>query len=294
MLSEREESLGLQVEGGGQNLDSSPDWATCLLTPSLDIQVPKGALVAVVGPVGCGKSSLLSALLGDMEKLEGKVYMKGSVAYVPQQAWIQNCTLQENVLFGQALDPKRYHKALEACALLADLEVLPGGDQTEIGEKGINLSGGQRQRVSVARAVYSDADIFLLDDPLSAVDSHVAKHIFDQVIGPEGVLAGKTRVLVTHGISFLPQTDFVIVLSDGHVSEMGTYSALLQRDGSFANFLRNYAPDEDKEHQEANNRLALEDKEDEEVLMIEDTLSNHTDLTDNEPVTYEVQKQFMR
>ncbi|XP_064352147.1 ATP-binding cassette sub-family C member 3 isoform X2 [Camelus dromedarius] len=102
---------------------------------SLDIQVPKGALVAVVGPVGCGKSSLVSALLGEMEKLEGKVYMKGSVAYVPQQAWIQNCTLQENVLFGQALDPKRYHRALEACALLADLEVLPGGDQTEIGEK---------------------------------------------------------------------------------------------------------------------------------------------------------------
>lgn len=162
MLSEKEERLGLQVEGGGQNLDASSDWATCLLTPSLDIQVPKGALVAVVGPVGCGKSSLLSALLGEMEKLEGKVYMKvrgagitgkgslarpwanpevnfsfgqGSVAYVPQQAWIQNCTLQENVLFGQALDPKRYQKALEACALLADLEVLPGGDQTEIGEK---------------------------------------------------------------------------------------------------------------------------------------------------------------
>ncbi|KAJ8785310.1 hypothetical protein J1605_007420 [Eschrichtius robustus] len=261
---------------------------------SLDIQVPKGALVAVVGPVGCGKSSLLSALLGEMEKLEGKVYMKGSVAYVPQQAWIQNCTLQENVLFGQALDPKRYRQALEACALLADLEVLPGGGKTEIGEKGINLSGGQRQRVSLARAVYSDADIFLLDDPLSAVDSHVAKHIFDQVIGPEGVLAGKTRVLVTHGISFLPQTDFVIVLADGQVSEIGTYAALLQRNGSFANFLRNYAPGEGKEHQEADSRTALEDREDEEVLLIEDTLSNHTDLTDNEPVTYEVQKQFMR
>eukprot|EP00070_Physeter_catodon_P001800 XP_007103614.1 canalicular multispecific organic anion transporter 2 [Physeter catodon] len=261
---------------------------------SLDIQVPKGALVAVVGPVGCGKSSLLSALLGEMEKLEGKVYMKGSVAYVPQQAWIQNCTLQENVLFGQALDPKRYRQALEACALLADLEVLPGGSKTEIGEKGINLSGGQRQRVSLARAVYSDADIFLLDDPLSAVDSHVAKHIFDQVIGPEGVLAGKTRVLVTHGISFLPQTDFVIVLADGQVSEIGTYAALLQRNGSFANFLRNYAPDEGKEHQEADSRTALEDKEDEEVLLIEDMLNSHTDLTDNEPVTYEVQKQFMR
>lgn len=255
---------------------------------SLNIQIPKGALVAVVGPVGCGKSSLVSALLGEMEKLEGTVSVKGSVAYVPQQAWIQNCTLQENVLFGQPMKPKRYQQALETCALLADLDVLPGGDQTEIGEKGINLSGGQRQRVSLARAVYSDANIFLLDDPLSAVDSHVAKHIFDQVIGPEGVLAGKTRVLVTHGISFLPQTDFIIVLADGQVSEMGHYSALLQHNGCFANFLRNYAPDEDqKEHE------GLQDG-DEEVLLVEDTLSTHTDMTDNEPSIYEVRKQFMR
>ncbi|XP_072636145.1 ATP-binding cassette sub-family C member 3 isoform X1 [Canis lupus baileyi] len=260
---------------------------------SLDIQVPKGALVAVVGPVGCGKSSLVSALLGEMEKLEGTVCVKGSVAYVPQGAWIQNCTLQENILFGQALDPKRYQQALKTCALLADLEMLPGGDQTEIGEKGINLSGGQRQRVSLARAVYSEADLFLLDDPLSAVDSHVAKHIFDQVIGPEGVLAGKTRVLVTHSISFLPQMDFIIVLADGQVSEVGSYPALLQRNGSFANFLSNYAPDENEENMK-DNRTALEDVEDQEVMLIEDTLSNHTDLTDNEPVMYEVQKQFMR
>ncbi|XP_036051186.1 canalicular multispecific organic anion transporter 2 [Onychomys torridus] len=255
---------------------------------SLNIQIPKGALVAVVGPVGCGKSSLVSALLGEMEKLEGTVSVKGSVAYVPQQAWIQNCTLQENVLFGQPMRPKHYQQALETCALLADLDVLPGGDQTEIGEKGINLSGGQRQRVSLARAVYSDANIFLLDDPLSAVDSHVAKHIFDQVIGPEGVLAGKTRVLVTHGISFLPQTDFIIVLADGQVSEMGHYSALLQHNGSFANFLRNYAPDEDQKDHEG-----LHDA-DEEVLLVEDTLSTHTDMTDNEPSMYEVRKQFMR
>ncbi|XP_047562923.1 ATP-binding cassette sub-family C member 3 isoform X2 [Lutra lutra] len=261
---------------------------------SLDIQVPKGALVAVVGPVGCGKSSLVSALLGEMEKLEGTVCVKGSVAYVPQQAWIQNCTLQENVLFGRALDPKRYHRALEACALLADLEMLPGGDQTEIGEKGINLSGGQRQRVSLARAVYSEADLFLLDDPLSAVDSHVAKHIFDQVIGPEGVLAGKTRVLVTHSISFLPQMDIIIVLADGQVSEVGSYPDLLGRNGSFANFLCNYAPEEDMESLKKNSRTALENTEDEELLLIEDTLSNHTDLIDNEPVLYEVQKQFMR
>ncbi|NXT54657.1 MRP3 protein, partial [Pluvianellus socialis] len=261
------------------------------LKPSLkdiNLLVPSGALVAVVGHVGCGKSSLVSALLGEMEKLEGEVAVKGSVAYVPQQAWIQNATLKDNILFGQASSEQKYQNVLEACALKTDLEVLPGGDQTEIGEKGINLSGGQRQRVSLARAVYSNSDIYLLDDPLSAVDSHVAKHIFDKVIGPDGVLKGKTRILVTHGISFLPQVDHIVVLVDGKISEMGSYQDLLKQNKAFAEFLRNYALDEDIEEDEP---TMLEE---EEVLLAEDTLSIHTDLADNEPVTNEVRKQFLR
>ncbi|XP_021410687.2 ATP-binding cassette sub-family C member 3, partial [Lonchura striata] len=254
----------------------------------INMLIPSGSLVAIVGHVGCGKSSLVSALLGEMEKLEGEVAVKGSVAYVPQQAWIQNATLKDNILFGQAPNEEKYQDALEACALKTDLEVLPGGDQTEIGEKGINLSGGQRQRVSLARAVYSSSDIFLLDDPLSAVDSHVAKHIFDKVIGPDGVLKGKTRILVTHGISFLPQVDHIIVLVDGKISEMGSYQELLKQNKAFAEFLRNYALDEDIEEDEP---TMLEE---EEVLLAEDTLSIHTDLADNEPVTNEVRKQFLR
>lgn len=257
---------------------------------SLNIQVRKGSLVAVVGPVGCGKSSLVCALLGEMEKLEGKVSLKGSVAYVSQQAWIQNCTLQENVLFGHALDSNRYQRVLEACALLPDLEILPAGDQTEIGEKGINLSGGQRQRVSLARAVYSSADIFLLDDPLSAVDAHVAKHIFDQVIGPKGLLAGKTRVLVTHNLSFLPQMDMIIVLANGQVSEVGSYEALMQRNGSFANFLCSYALEEE---QQMDSSIALENAENERPLN-EDTLSNHRDSMANEHTGRRAQKQLVR
>ncbi|NWR82496.1 MRP3 protein, partial [Furnarius figulus] len=253
----------------------------------INMLVPSGALVAIVGHVGCGKSSLVSALLGEMEKLEGKVAVKGSVAYVPQQAWIQNATLKDNILFGQAPNEEKYQNTLEACALKTDLEVLPGGDQTEIGEKGINLSGGQRQRVSLARAVYSGSDIYLLDDPLSAVDSHVAKHIFDKVIGPDGVLKGKTRILVTHGISFLPQVDYIVVLVDGKISEMGSYQDLLKQNKAFAEFLRNYALDEDIEEDEP---TMLEE---EEVLLAEDTLSIHTDLADNEPVTNEVRKQFL-
>uniref|UniRef100_A0A8D0L774 MRP3 protein n=1 Tax=Sphenodon punctatus TaxID=8508 RepID=A0A8D0L774_SPHPU len=265
-------------------------WARELEPALKDINwlVPGGSLVAVVGHVGCGKSSLLSALLGEMEKLHGDVAVKGSVAYVPQQAWIQNATLKDNILFGQPRNEATYQNVLEACALKTDLEVLPGGDQTEIGEKGINLSGGQRQRVSLARAVYSGADVFLLDDPLSAVDSHVAKHIFDKVIGPEGALKGKTRILVTHGISFLPQVDHIVVIVDGKISEMGSYQELLKQNGAFAEFLRNYARDEDIEEDEP---TILED---EEVLLAEDTLSNHTDLADNEPVTNEVRKQFLR
>ncbi|KFW66898.1 Canalicular multispecific organic anion transporter 2, partial [Pygoscelis adeliae] len=228
------------------------------LKPSLkdiNLLVPSGALVAIVGHVGCGKSSLVSALLGEMEKLEGEVAVKGSVAYVPQQAWIQNATLKDNILFGQAPNVQKYQNVLEACALKTDLEVLPGGDQTEIGEKVIfffesDLLGGQRQRVSLARAVYSNSDIYLLDDPLSAVDSHVAKHIFDKVIGPDGVLKGKTRILVTHGISFLPQVDHIVVLVDGKISETGSYQDLLKQNKAFAEFLRNYALDEDIEEDE--------------------------------------------
>ncbi|PKU36809.1 canalicular multispecific organic anion transporter 2 [Limosa lapponica baueri] len=224
---------------------------------SINLLVPSGALVAVVGHVGCGKSSLVSALLGEMEKLEGEVAVKGSVAYVPQQAWIQNATLKDNILFGQAPNEQKYQNVLEACALKTDLEVLPGGDQTEIGEKGINLSGGQRQRVSLARAVFSNSDIYLLDDPLSAVDSHVAKHIFDKVIGPDGVLKGKTRILVTHGISFLPQVDHIVVLVDGKISEMGSYQDLLKQNKAFAEFLRNYALDEDIEEDEPTSTVKL-------------------------------------
>ncbi|KAG8129111.1 putative ATP-binding cassette sub-family C protein, partial [Naja naja] len=265
-------------------------WAKDLDPALKDINwlVPTGSLVAIVGQVGCGKSSLVSALLGEMEKLSGDVAVKGSVAYVPQLPWIQNATLKDNILFGHPLNELKYQTVLEACALKQDLEMLPGGDQTEIGEKGINLSGGQRQRVSLARAVFSNADVYLLDDPLSAVDSHVAKHIFDNVIGPEGALKGKTRILVTHGIHFLPQVDYIVVIVDGRISEMGSYQELLQQNRSFAEFLHNYAPDEDIEEDEP---TIIED---EEVLLAEDTLSNHTDLADSEPVTNEVRKQFLR
>ncbi|XP_061330239.1 multidrug resistance-associated protein 1 isoform X5 [Pezoporus flaviventris] len=211
------------------------------LLNSINFTVPEGSLVAVVGQVGCGKSSLLSALLGEMDKKEGYVVVKGSVAYVPQQAWVQNATLQDNIIFGREMNESRYKRVIEACALLPDIEILPAGDKTEIGEKGVNMSGGQKQRVSLARAVYCNADVCLFDDPLSAVDAHVGKHIFENVIGPKGILKNKTRVLVTHAINYLPQMDTILVMSDGEISEMGSYQELLKQDGAFAEFLRTYA-----------------------------------------------------
>ncbi|XP_055507850.1 multidrug resistance-associated protein 1 [Leucoraja erinacea] len=211
---------------------------------NISVEIPDGTLIAVVGHVGCGKSSLLSALLGEMEKMEGYVAVKESVAYVSQQAWIQNASLKRNILFGQELVEEWYKSVIESCALLPDLEVLPAGDETEIGEKGVNLSGGQKQRVSLARAVYSNNAVYLMDDPLSAVDAHVGRHIFDKVIGPKGLLNGKTRVLVTHGISFLPQMDRILVMVDGKISESGTYKELLEQKGAFSEFLRMHAPTE--------------------------------------------------
>ncbi|XP_072339968.1 ATP-binding cassette sub-family C member 3 isoform X2 [Scyliorhinus torazame] len=254
----------------------------------ISMMIPQGSLVAVVGHVGCGKSSLVSALLGEMEKLEGRVAIQGSVAYVPQQAWIRNASLKDNIVFGEPLSQHKYQQVLEACALITDLNVLPGGDQTEIGEKGINLSGGQKQRVSLARAVYGDTDVYLLDDPLSAVDAHVAKHIFDKVIGPDGMLKGKTRVLVTHGISFLPQVDQIVVLVNGKVSEMGSYQELQNQNEAFAEFLRNYAQRDEVDEDEPT--VLVEEEE----FLGEDALSNHIDLSDTEPSAAEARKQFIR
>ncbi|XP_014612659.1 PREDICTED: multidrug resistance-associated protein 1 isoform X7 [Polistes canadensis] len=204
---------------------------------NINMTIEQGQLVAVVGSVGSGKSSLISAFLGEMDKLNGRVNTKGSVAYVSQQAWIQNATLQDNVLFGKPLNKALYNRVIDACMLGPDLEMLPAGDQTEIGEKGINLSGGQKQRVALARAVYNESDIYFLDDPLSAVDSHVGKHIFENVVGPGGLLKKKTRVHITHDIVYLPEVDNIFVLKDGEITESGTYKQLMDKRGAFAEFL---------------------------------------------------------
>ncbi|TRY79300.1 hypothetical protein TCAL_05131 [Tigriopus californicus] len=190
---------------------------------NITVCVPQGCLVAVVGQVGSGKSTLLAAILGEAERLEGEVCVNGStIAYVSQEAWIQNASVKNNIIFAKDKpDHQWYKQVIEACSLEQDLHQLMDGDQTLIGEKGINLSGGQKQRIAIARAAYSSADIFLLDDPLSALDSQTASHVFEQVLSNNGILRHSTRVLATHNTSILSQADLVAVLKDGEVAKFG-------------------------------------------------------------------------
>lgn len=194
---------------------------------NINFTAQRGQLITVVGKVGNGKTSLMHTLLGEMDKLRGYVGMSGRVAYVPQQPWMQNQTMRINITFGKKLDEYFYNRVLDACALLPDLQMLPMGDQTEIGEKGINLSGGQKARISLARAVYQNHDVYLLDDPMSAVDAHVGKQLFDSVIGPDGMLRNKTRILVTNELSYLKHSNLILVMKDGRIEYEGSYAELM-------------------------------------------------------------------
>ncbi|XP_069129777.1 ATP-binding cassette sub-family C member 5-like isoform X2 [Argopecten irradians] len=206
-----------------------------LLLDCITLKVKQGQLVGICGSVGCGKSSLISAILGRMPHLIGHLAVKGDVAYAAQQAWIFNGTLRENILFGQTYDPEWYKHVIYACGLEPDLDMLPNRDATEIGEKGINISGGQKQRLSLARAVYSKSDIYLLDDPLSAVDVHVGRHLFHKCI--KKTLKGKTVILVTHQLQYLKHCDEIVVMEEGRIAEHGSHETLLEAGGYYSSMM---------------------------------------------------------
>ncbi|XP_055333699.1 multidrug resistance-associated protein 1-like [Paramacrobiotus metropolitanus] len=252
----------IMIVGGNFSWNSRSAAGPGLTLKSLNIDIKHGELFAVVGAVGSGKSSFLAACLGLMERISGKVTIRGSVAYVTQQAWNQNMTMRDNILFGRPFDAEKYDRVLECCALKPDLEVLPSGDQTEIGEKGINLSGGQKLRVTLARAVYSDCDLYFLDDPLSAVDAHVGRHLFENVIGPEGLLKDKTRIFVTNAINWLPECDTIAYLEQGRISEMGSYAELIDNDERFSDFLRQCNIEKSQVEEEP----SLDDEDDQEDI----------------------------
>jgi ATP-binding cassette, subfamily C (CFTR/MRP), member 1 len=205
----------------------------------------KAELTSIVGRVGAGKSSLLQAILGELWKINGEVVVCGKVAYVAQQPWIMNASVKENIVFGHRWDPQFYNQTVQACALAEDFKQLPDGDATEVGERGISLSGGQKARVSLARAVYARADVYLLDDILSAVDQHVGRHIINNVLGTTGLLSGKTRILATNAITVLKESDFIYLLRDQTILEKGTYQRLMAMRGEVANLIRSSTKDDE-------------------------------------------------
>ncbi|RVX68489.1 hypothetical protein B0A52_07913 [Exophiala mesophila] len=215
----------------------------------VDFTVGRNELIAVIGSVGSGKSSLLGALAGDMRKTGGKIKLASTRAFCPQYAWIQNATLQENILFGKPYRSKWYRSVIDACALGPDLDILPSGDQTEIGERGITLSGGQKQRLNIARAIYFDADIILLDDPLSAVDAHVGRHIMDKAIC--GLMKDKCRILATHQLHILDRCDRIIWMEDGHIQAIDTFNNLMSHSVEFQKLMATTAQESHHQPQAA-------------------------------------------
>lgn len=221
-----DDMTAVSVQNGSFSWNDDEDASIGETIKNLNFKIRKGELAAIVGTVGSGKSSLLASVIGEMHKVSGKVTVTGSTAYVAQTSWIQNSTIQENILFGSPMDQNKYKKVIRTCCLEKDLEMMEFGDQTEIGERGINLSGGQKQRIQLARAVYQDSDIYLLDDVFSAVDAHTGSEIFKECV--RGVLRGKTILLVTHQVDFLHNVDLILVMRDGMIVQSGKYDELVQ------------------------------------------------------------------
>ncbi|TPX66991.1 hypothetical protein SpCBS45565_g04133 [Spizellomyces sp. 'palustris'] len=206
---------------------------------AITLEIPHNSLCAVIGPVGSGKSSLLLGLLGEMRHIRGGMHVARTIAYSPQQAWLLNATLRDNILFGSPFDKSRYNAVIKAAALFRDLEQLPRGDMTQVGERGVALSGGQAARVNIARAMYSNAKLLLLDDPLAAVDAHVGQQLFSD--GIKKYCADRTRILVTHQLGVLSSVDYIVYMENCQIKEKGTYHELMDRNGRVAALVRDHA-----------------------------------------------------
>ncbi|KAM7188324.1 P-loop containing nucleoside triphosphate hydrolase protein [Naviculisporaceae sp. PSN 640] len=231
--------------GSGEDASTLVEEQEPFKLQDLNFEIGRNELVAVIGTVGSGKTSLLAALAGDMRKTSGEVILGASRAFCPQYAWIQNTTVKENILFGKEMDKDWYADVIQACALQPDLDMLPNHDLTEIGERGITISGGQKQRLNIARAIYFNADIVLMDDPLSAVDAHVGRHIFDNAI--LGLLKDKCRILATHQLWVLNRCDRIIWMEDGKIQAIDTFDNLMRDSEGFQQLMESTAVEEKKE-----------------------------------------------
>jgi len=226
---------------------------------NIDLNTKPGQLIAIIGPVGSGKSSIIQAILGELPTSSGKISVSGNLSYAPQEAWVFSGSVRQNILFGRPFQEEHYWKVIEACALKHDMEQWEFGDKTLVGERGVALSGGQKARVTLARAIYRDADTYLLDDPLSAVDAHVGKHLFQNCI--QGFLEKKAVILVTHQLQYLQEADEIIVLKQGRVEERGSFQHLLKNGMDFSSFLA-----QDGEEEENDDDFS-QDKDEETTLL---------------------------
>ncbi|XP_065933452.1 ATP-binding cassette sub-family C member 4-like isoform X1 [Magallana gigas] len=223
---------------------------------NIDLEVKKGELLAVVGPVGSGKTSLLLSLLKELPPETGQVCVQGTVGYMAQTPWVMSGTFQANVTFGENVEQERYRQVLHACALYKDLELMRLGDQTLVGERGLLLSGGQKARLTLARTVYREADVYLLDDPLGAVDTEVGSHLFQRCICE--LLRGKTRILVTHQLQYLRSADRIVVLNEGRVVSVGTYDELVKQGTEFSSILTKH--DKDMEEKDESQEKSINEQ----------------------------------
>ncbi|KAK5942089.1 ATP-binding cassette glutathione S-conjugate transporter ycf1 [Knufia obscura] len=247
----------------------------------------KGELTAIVGRVGAGKSSLLQSILGDLWKYNGEVVVRGRLAYVAQSPWVMNATVKENIVFGHRWDPHFYQQTINACALVDDFRQLPDGDQTEVGERGISLSGGQKARLTLARAVYARADIYLLDDVLSAVDQHVGRHLINNVLGSKGLLSGKARILATNAITVLKEADYIYLLRDQTILEKGTYQQLMAMRGEVANVVKSATQEEQESQGDRSPSIEAQDS-DESTTIVASAIHDELDPEEAEEARQDV------
>lgn len=209
---------------------------------NVNLRAQPGTLVAVIGPVGAGKSSLFQAILGELPAESGSIVVNGNISYAAQEPWLFTGTVRSNILFGQAYDRERYRQVVRKCALERDFSLLPHGDKTVVGERGQSLSGGQKARVGLARTCYRRAAIYLLDDPLSAVDTHVGKHLFEQCL--RDYLKSSIVILVTHQLQFLQYVDQIVIFNNGRIEAVGSYDNLRESGLDFAQLLAEPHKDE--------------------------------------------------
>ncbi|XP_037954692.1 probable multidrug resistance-associated protein lethal(2)03659 [Teleopsis dalmanni] len=268
---------------------------------NVDLRVQPGTLVAIIGPVGAGKSSLIQSILGELRPESGSIKVNGTFSYASQEPWLFTGTVRQNILFGQPMNRRRYKTVVKKCALERDFELLPNGDKTIVGERGTSLSGGQKARISLARAVYRETSIYLLDDPLSAVDTHVGRHLFDQCM--RDYLRENIVILVTHQLQFLQHADQIVIMDKGKVSAVGTYDSLRESGLDFAQLLADNDKDEvmDEKLRSRPSSSRLYDRKNSETSLIsaaesvlEDATLQQQETQEEGKIGFELYKKYFK